>query len=1640
MRYSLKYTLLTWVLSLSAATATTINVPDDYSTIQAALNAAVSSDTVLVQPGTYPENIIWPDVNGIKLISAGDSSNTIIDGGGNSSVIYMNPATATIDTTTMIQGFKITNGGNISNGGGIFVNSASPALTQLWITGNTATDVGGGLYIPGGSPTLTNMTVTGNTASSGGGLYIDSGSPTLMEVTVTGNTARSGGGLYIVNSSATLTEVTVTGNTAPGNYSAGGGLYIDSGSPTLTDVTVTGNTARVNGGGLYISSGSPTLTNVTVSSNMVTNYRGGGLYIVNSSATLTEVTVTGNTATDTGGGLYIDSGSPTLTNVTVSGNMVTNYAGGGLYISGGNPALTDVTVTGNTASSGGGGLQISGGSPTLTRITVSRNIGAGLYFSGSSAMLVNVTITGNTSGIYIGGGTPTITGSNIAYHGAGLYNADNTNTIAAASIWWGDSSGPYHPTQNPTGQGDSVNAFVNVTPWLTTPDITAPPIPVQNLATTSTGNDFVSLTWDPSPLGDFAGYKVYYDSDSSGYPYSNLIDIGTDTSYSLTGLSLGTTFYLGVTVYDTDGNESWYSNEVVATTRVMEAQNLDIGNEEDQQHLTIHTPSIKWDYFDSMAELQTHYHVQVSSHEDFSTIDLWDSGEITSDADSIVYAGNTLSDGDTYYLHVKVSAGGFWSDWASLGYRMNSAPTAPSAIHPINNEVVAIPALGITNSTDAEEDAVTYRFDLYEDAGLTTRLDSALSVAPGTDTTSWTVSVTLPDNGQYWWTVIAHDGYESSPAVGPNSFLVNTQNDAPGAFSLLSPSDSTEVATLTPLLDWASALDPDPIDTARYAVYLDTPDPGVQIIEVDTATTYQITTNLTDNTTYYWKVVATDLSGATMGNTGGYYSFRVNTANDLPGDFALLSPPNQGMVTDLTPIFHWEVPTDPDGAAGKNVGKRTPSRSGILDGPVTASISTYRFYISPDSTFTSITPVDLDTNTYTPAVALTEDLVYYWKVEAVDDVGGIKSSARWSFWTNSQNSPPLAFSVVSPTDQAVIDTLRPGFAWYPSDDADLNDELTYALHLGNSVEALAVMYTGVDTTFTLTTDLTDNTTYYWKVVARDLAGATTENTGGYYSFRVNTANDLPGDFALISPTAGAMVVDLTPEFYWEIPTDPDGMAGKNVVKRTPSRSGTPGGFEIASISTYHFYISPDSTFTSVTPVDLDSNTYTPAVDLTEDLVYYWKVEAEDDVGGIKSSARWSFWTNSQNSPPLAFSVASPTDEAVIDTLRPGFAWHPSGDADLNDELTYTLHLGSSMQDQSVVYTGADTAFTVTTDLTDNTTYYWKIVATDLSGATTENTGGYYSFSTNRGNEAPSPVSLITPDSIKVLDLTPQFYWTVATDPDPNDSIYYHLSYALAIDGVVPVHEIYLDTNSVTLENELGDNNAYWWSVNSIDRLGSLTQTDTAIFWTDLFPESPGFFVTVFPTAEAQGMEPMVEFRWQPAIDPDPLDLVNYSLVYATDWADSNTYTWMHDIVDTTVVISLDDNTEYWWIVEANDSDGQVRLGNDGSPLRFVVGSLSIDDLAAIPVEYALHQNYPNPFNPTSTIQYDLPEVTTVTLVVYDILGRVVIKLVDQEMQPGYHRAIWDARDHTGRAMPTGIYIARLTTPGYTKSIKMLLLK
>ncbi|MCH7521361.1 MAG: T9SS type A sorting domain-containing protein [Candidatus Marinimicrobia bacterium] len=107
---------------------------------------------------------------------------------------------------------------------------------------------------------------------------------------------------------------------------------------------------------------------------------------------------------------------------------------------------------------------------------------------------------------------------------------------------------------------------------------------------------------------------------------------------------------------------------------------------------------------------------------------------------------------------------------------------------------------------------------------------------------------------------------------------------------------------------------------------------------------------------------------------------------------------------------------------------------------------------------------------------------------------------------------------------------------------------------------------------------------------------------------------------------------------------------------------------------------------------------------------------------------------------------------------------------------------------------------------------------------------------------------------------------------------------------------------------------------------------------------------------------------------------------------------------------------------------------------FTTAALAINPAAGLPAGFSLEQNYPNPFNPSTTLRFALPQAAEVTLVVYDLLGREVARLADGRLEAGEHRVVWNGRDARGREVPTGLYIARMVTATYTKSIKLVLLK
>jgi hypothetical protein len=91
----------------------------------------------------------------------------------------------------------------------------------------------------------------------------------------------------------------------------------------------------------------------------------------------------------------------------------------------------------------------------------------------------------------------------------------------------------------------------------------------------------------------------------------------------------------------------------------------------------------------------------------------------------------------------------------------------------------------------------------------------------------------------------------------------------------------------------------------------------------------------------------------------------------------------------------------------------------------------------------------------------------------------------------------------------------------------------------------------------------------------------------------------------------------------------------------------------------------------------------------------------------------------------------------------------------------------------------------------------------------------------------------------------------------------------------------------------------------------------------------------------------------------------------------------------------------------------------------------------IPSKYELYQNYPNPFNPATNIVFDIPtaSVSNTRLIVYDILGREVEMVINQQLSPGKYLVNWNASQHS-----SGIYFYKLTSGDFVKTNKMILVE
>ena len=142
------------------------------------------------------------------------------------------------------------------------------------------------------------------------------------------------------------------------------------------------------------------------------------------------------------------------------------------------------------------------------------------------------------------------------------------------------------------------------------------------------------------------------------------------------------------------------------------------------------------------------------------------------------------------------------------------------------------------------------------------------------------------------------------------------------------------------------------------------------------------------------------------------------------------------------------------------------------------------------------------------------------------------------------------------------------------------------------------------------------------------------------------------------------------------------------------------------------------------------------------------------------------------------------------------------------------------------------------------------------------------------------------------------------------------------------------------------------------------------------------------------------------------------------------------------ILDLSEMKEYH--AEAEYLSGDGRFGNGVYCEISVVNSTVLTSLETenddIITSYKLYNNIPNPFNPETTIKYELPKTSHVSLKIYNILGQEVKTLINDKKSAGIHQIKWDGTNNNGIKVNSGIYLYRLQTGDFVKTKKMILLK
>lgn len=815
----------------------------------------------------------------------------------------------------------------------------------------------------------------------------------------------------------------------------------------------------------------------------------------------------------------------------------------------------------------------------------------------------------------------------------------------------------------------------------------------------------------------------------------------------------------------------------------------------------------------------------------------------------------TLSNGVTYYWRVSAfNTGG--TTYAS------NAPAAFYVVGAPGSFLLSAPAISSTQQTitptlswTGATQATTYRVDISLNTSYTPTI---LSYSGITDTSFSVPPGVLQNGSTYYWKATAVNNVGETTATNTNPPYSFTIDVTPQSFNQSSPISASVISTLTPDFSWSISnlateytLEVSPVMTFTTTM----------VFPAITSAAYTLPAGrLSDNQTYWWRVMANNTTGVTRTASNAPLSFRTDVK---PRAFTLSTVISGTTIDTLAPTFTWTI---------------------------SDLANEYTLQIATDIDFNSpATILGITTTSYTISGGLVNQQWYWWRVIAISNDTPITTTAANAPYRFFVDVGPRSFTLATPVTGTVFTVVTPTFTWSVSERAT-----TYALQI-TSTSTSSLVYENVNiatTSFTLPSGvLSSGQNYLWSVSAANEFTTDATRRVAYNAPLIFSVNVTPAAFSLSMPISGSVMGSLTPTLQWG-----------------PSNLAT----------TYYLQIDDDMTF--VEPYRYENRGITttsftvPSNALEMGITYWWRVTAVNDYGQrLASNQPYAF---TPTTAPLSFYLVSPSSDSIIqDSLAPTFTWTSSVYV-----VTYTLQISNSLSFASLVTTTplvtSATSFQIPNGILETArTYYWRVIASNDQGqGQTIASNGPFNFTTQ---VLPTAFNLSQPlNGQTIYTLTPVFMWSVSTILD---GYTLQVSTAATFTPTTIVYEnatISSSTTAVTIPGgTLIGTTLYYWRVIARNASGNTTATNTPFQFTAGAP--PGAFQLGTPVSGTVEVNLTPTLTWTYAANATGyiveiyLDSITGTVVRNEPVGVTNTYNVQPSVLNTR-------RTYYWRVIAVND--------------------------------------------------------------------------------------------------------------------------